>query len=192
MKKLLFLLAFLGAFVMGCYAQPVVNRSNPSHTVSDARLEAKRNLYLPKYSDTTQANVSGNIGIDSAGAIIFTYNGNKLWKRGANPKRWIEVASGASGSTTTNISVLNDSSVVICNATGACDTLIFDIDIDIYSVYFLNDSSIVVCNDVQVCDTLIIPQQELEVYQNGVVKPAEGIIEFGTNPLVHNTTLHTQ
>lgn len=71
-----------------------VNRSNLSLTVQDARLAALKNLVIPRYYDTTTANLSDNIGQDTSGAIIYTRNDNKIWKRGNSPKKWDEIGGG--------------------------------------------------------------------------------------------------
>ena len=92
MKKLLTIL-FLFCFYIS-FAQPVVNRSGPANTVQDARWMAQYNLFVPRYADTTAANLSS--GVDSCGAIIFTYNTNGLWVRLCSPKRWSQLSSATS------------------------------------------------------------------------------------------------
>src|SRR6185503_9565886 len=44
---------------------------------------------------TTNANMTGAIGNDSCGAIIFTYTNNLVWVRACSPKRWINIGSGS-------------------------------------------------------------------------------------------------
>ncbi len=83
MKKIFLLFAFIFAF-FSSFAQPVVNRASAANTVQDARLMAQYNLFIPRYLDTN----SVNLGVDSCGAIIFTYVNNAIWKRSCNPKRW--------------------------------------------------------------------------------------------------------
>lgn len=94
MKKI-FLLLFLTIGYFFSFAQPISNRGTTSVTVSDARLQAQYNLFIPRYTDTAAANLQK--GIDSCGAIIFTYNGNKLWKRNCSPKKWKEISEIADG-----------------------------------------------------------------------------------------------
>jgi hypothetical protein len=99
MKKLLAIpLLLLCLFSIG---QSVVNRSGSQNTVMDARWGATYNMFIPRYSDTVAANL--NLGVDTCGAIIYTYTGNKLWKRDCNPKAWSEVGSGSGGNPNSNI-----------------------------------------------------------------------------------------
>lgn len=85
MKKILIpILLFLCSYA---FSQPVVNRSSSVVTVQDSRLKAQYNLIIPNFNDTTSANVQ--IGIDSAGAIIHTYNPDVLWYRQSFPKKWV-------------------------------------------------------------------------------------------------------
>ncbi len=90
MKKLLTLLFILISVVT--FSQTIVYRSNNVITVSDARLQAQLNFYVPRYADTTAANAQ--IGIDSCGALIFTYDVNNYWVRKCSPKRWEEIGGG--------------------------------------------------------------------------------------------------
>jgi hypothetical protein len=86
MKRLLTLSLILSSFF--CAAQPIVHRSNPANTVSDARWQAQYNLFAPRFADTTAANVQK--GIDSCGAMIYTYDINSFWFRQCSPKKWIQ------------------------------------------------------------------------------------------------------
>lgn len=96
MKKLLTILLFIISLTgMG---QSIVNRATQSSTVSDSRLQAFYNLYVPRYPDTTSASIpfnppfgQGPLGLDSCGAIIFTYDVNNFWVRACSPKRWVRV-----------------------------------------------------------------------------------------------------
>lgn len=77
--------------------QNIVNRASSANTVQDMRLQVGYNLYVPRYNDTTAANLvtlppSSPIGIDSCGAIIFTYDINNFWARACSPKRWVRVS----------------------------------------------------------------------------------------------------
>lgn len=102
---LLFLFAFSLSF--NSSGQPVVNRANTILTVSDSRLQAERNLFTPRYNDTTAANILK--GIDSSGAIIYTRDFKTLWIREHGPKLWKRVGgdftanSGLTKSTATNV-----------------------------------------------------------------------------------------
>lgn len=87
----LFIIVFFLVLSIGCFSQPIKERTNSSFTVADQRFQATLNMFTPRYSDTTSANSS--IGIDSCGALIFTYNTMALWVRKCSPKRW-EQAGG--------------------------------------------------------------------------------------------------
>lgn len=93
MKKLYLILLLLIACIAG-FGQNKIFRANASNTVIDARLGARLNFLLPQYLDTTAANVDK--GIDSCGALIYTYTGNFVWYRACSPKRWIKIIAGAS------------------------------------------------------------------------------------------------
>ena len=93
MKKVLFSL-FIYLFTTQLIAQPISNRANSMITVQDARLMAKYNLFTPRYADTTTANLATNIGIDSCGAVIYTYDENALWYRQCSPKMWVLLSNG--------------------------------------------------------------------------------------------------
>jgi len=90
MKQFFTVLSLL--LVLFTFSQPVSQRSSSSTTAADGRLMANLNLFIPKYVDTTAANLQK--GVDTCGAIIFTYTGNKIWKRSCNPKRWEDIANG--------------------------------------------------------------------------------------------------
>lgn len=101
MKKL-FLFLFVLVSYYGAICQPVTQRSSKTITVMDARFDAAFNMYLPRYYDTTEANLSESIGIDSCGAMIFTYINNGCWFRQCSPKKWVLFGSthGNNGSDT--------------------------------------------------------------------------------------------
>jgi hypothetical protein len=96
MKRILLFCLLLVSF--NSFSQIAVYRSTSGVTSMDSRMGAYLNMFLPRYIDTTAANVQK--GIDSCGAIIFTYTGNTVWKRSCNPKKWEEVGGS---STSTNI-----------------------------------------------------------------------------------------
>lgn len=104
MKYLFLLLLFFISFSAFAQQPPIVNRASAANTVQDARLSALKNLYIPRYDDTAQANIAGsnlstnNIGIDSCGAIIYTYDVDGYWYRACFPvKHWVRLASGEGG-----------------------------------------------------------------------------------------------
>lgn len=121
MKRLI--IFFLVLVSMNAISQPVINRALQVNTVNDARLMASRNFYLPRYIDTTSANLDK--GIDSCGAQIFTYTNNLVWIRACNPKRWIQGGGGGGGSLVTD----NTESVTLSGTGDALDPLIADVNI---------------------------------------------------------------
>jgi hypothetical protein len=186
MKRTLLLLVLISATLISC-AQSVVNRSGAANTVSDYRLQARHNFFAPRYTDTAAANAQK--GIDSCGAIIYTYDVDGFWFRECFPaKRWVRFGDVDASGSVTNLTIINDSSVRICTGDNACDTLNFDTHItNISSSFFLSDSAIVVCNTGGACDTVQIPRQPLYVFQNALTRTGD-ITEWG-GPLVHNTTV---
>jgi hypothetical protein len=203
MRKLFILFTFLLIVTVG-FGQTEVNRAGPANTVKDQRLEAYLNLFIPRYNDTTAANVSK--GIDTSFAVIGTRSPLAIWYRAFNPKRWVKMAdtdnigdiiNGLYDSSATTISILNDSTIIICSGVDVCDTLSISTSVtNLSSVSFLDGNTIVVCavdtttGDIE-CDTLDIPEQQLYVFQNGLNSPATGIVEFGGS-LIHNTEFHTE
>lgn len=116
MKKLLFILSLCFCFVIA-NSQVVINRTTGTNTVNDPRQIHSKNLVIPRYLDTTAANVDK--GIDSSGAIIYTYTGKTLWLRQNSPKKWTSIAANIS-----TFNFITDSSIVICFGSGdVCDTI---------------------------------------------------------------------
>lgn len=96
MKKLLTILSlFFSLGLFGQFNPVIVNRSNGANTVQDARLAALYNFILPRYQDTSTANLSPSIGLDSIAALIYTRSDGKVWVRKGNPKRWSEFGGGS-------------------------------------------------------------------------------------------------
>ena len=103
MKKISIILSFLVAAVT-CFSQPISQRTNSSFTVQDARWSAQYNMFVPRYADTTAANLQK--GIDTLGAIIYTYDVQSFWGRQySSGKKWVALGSGGGGGsgTVTNI-----------------------------------------------------------------------------------------
>src|SRR3990167_3383411 len=98
MKKLLLILFIILVATIG-YSQSVTQRTTGSTTVSDGRLMAAFNLFIPRYNDTTSASAAK--GIDTCGAIIFTYDSGFVWVRRCNPaKYWSKIGNDGSGTVT--------------------------------------------------------------------------------------------
>jgi len=98
MKKLIYIVGLL-LITTTCFSQSIVNRANSSYTVQDSRFSAALNLYVPRYADTTAANLA--VGIDSLASIIYTYDVQSFWGRQySSGKRWVALGSGGGGSGT--------------------------------------------------------------------------------------------
>lgn len=91
MKQLSIILSFLFFWSIS-FSQSVVQRSSTAITEQDGRLSAQLNMFIPKYLDTVQASISTNIGIDTCGAIIYTYTNDSYWLRACFPsKHWVKI-----------------------------------------------------------------------------------------------------
>jgi hypothetical protein len=182
MKRILLFLVLTATTLWSC-AQTVVQRAGQANTVNDPRHMASLNSFQPTYADTTEANL--HKGVDSVGAIIYTYDAAGFWYRQHSPKRWVRFTDMAATGVVQSITIINDSSVRICTGVDACDTLNFDTHItNITSTYFLTDSSIVLCN-LSVCDTVAIPRQPVYLFQNALTQSGN-ITEWG-GKLLHDT-----
>jgi len=89
MKKSSIILYFIVSF-FSAFSQNIVPRSNSSLTVADSRFQATLNMFVPRYEDTISANIQ--IGIDSSGSIIYTYDTKSFWYRQNSPKKWMPVS----------------------------------------------------------------------------------------------------
>jgi len=90
MKKViasLILICFLGK----AFSQPVIVRAGSGNTVQDARAMQRYNLYIPRYADSVEANLPTNIGIDSCGAIFYSYADKAIFFRSCSPKKWVQI-----------------------------------------------------------------------------------------------------
>lgn len=94
MKYLISILFSLICF--SAFSQTIQIRSNGVATIEDVRLMAGKNMFIPIYADTNQANNGSNLGIDSSGAIIYTRNPYGMWYR--QNRQWIKFAPAASSS----------------------------------------------------------------------------------------------
>ena len=96
MKKILTILFTI--ISLSSLGQAITQRSGASFTVQDARLSAQYNLFIPRFADTTAANLQK--GIDSCGAIIFTYDVSAIWFRNCNgysSRVWIQLLPSGGG-----------------------------------------------------------------------------------------------
>lgn len=93
MKNILFLIFFFTSLSVVAQTLPVTPGviSRSTSPVEDRYIYARQHLGIPRYADTTQANIYN--GIDTCGALIFTYNTNSLYFRQCSPKKWIQLVS---------------------------------------------------------------------------------------------------
>lgn len=77
------------------WAQPEITRTNGANTVNDPNLMASKSLRLPVYADTSSANV----GLDSAGKIIFSKVDTSIYIRGGLTGHliWKKIAGSTGG-----------------------------------------------------------------------------------------------
>jgi hypothetical protein len=148
MKKFLSILSFV-LFSSICHSQTLVQRSSAANTVGDNRLQATLNLFVPRYFDTTQANLSR--GIDSSGALIYTYAPTGYWFRAHSPKRWVIVGSGLAPAQVNLIAGLN------VTITGTYPNLTINAagnDSAYVNMYSPNDSTLIFVRDNGGRDTI--------------------------------------
>lgn len=95
MKKLITIL-FVLLSVISIAQKNDVPRASAANVVVDQNLKVGQNFYIPRYTDTTAANINLLSTQDTAGAIIFTYDINNFWIRvGPNrPHRWQQGSGG--------------------------------------------------------------------------------------------------
>jgi len=91
MKKI-FIILFYFIYCSKVISQPVQQRGTSSVTVQDARWMGQYNAFIPRYNDTTAANLQK--GIDTSGAIVYCYNTKTIWYRQNSPKKWVNLGSG--------------------------------------------------------------------------------------------------
>jgi hypothetical protein len=184
MKRLFSLLLILCSFLWGD-AQTVIQRAGAANSVNDPRHMASLNSFQPTYSDTSHANLFK--GVDSVGAIIYTFDVKGFWYRQHDPKRWVRMTDLVA-QTVQNITLVTDSSVYICSGSDNCDTVSFVTNLtDLTSTYLYTEDSLVVCN-ISTCDTVAIPKQLVYLFQNGLTS-LDGIQEWG-GTLLHNTEIY--
>lgn len=112
MKRIILLLTLLLLVALLAHSQTLpftpgaVPRSNASLTTEDYSHSSRVGAYLPRFLDTTQANLY--IKMDTCGNQIYTYLGNKVWVRGCSPKRWIEQGAGSGSSINPNLQQVTD------------------------------------------------------------------------------------
>jgi len=99
-KVFVILLAFI-VMCLNCFSQTLTPPNTPGVTgrstlpVEDRYLFVRQHFGLPRYSDTTQANIYNGLQ-DTCGAVIFTYDAKALWFRSCSPKKWIQILPSGS------------------------------------------------------------------------------------------------
>jgi len=227
MKKILFIFTLLTCAIFAQAQNPIPADStfptpqsiaNAPKTIGITNvMQAKKGFINGVYTDTTAANLYSTSATTGGyrlkyypGAQIFTTSDNKFWVRNNTATKWISANSEGGGSVTQP----NDSTLIICNAAGSCETIHLG-NSDTYYFITIGDTSTAVvscdtavitcvgdsCYQTTLCDTTLIPGDvpfPVTVYQNGVGRLLDnnGIVEFG-NPfageggtkLNHNTYL---
>ena len=131
MRKIILFISFVFCFVFS-FGQPVSNRSNGSLTVQDARGMWQKNAYLPRYLDTTEANLTSpnNIGIDSCGAIIYTYTHDAFWIRKCFPiKHWELIQNGGNSTILPTCGIKTGTGIITWDS-----LLVFDVTSALYAL----------------------------------------------------------
>lgn len=150
MKHFLTILCILTSFSALAQFPNTHTQSSPyTKEVFNGSTNPKKGLINGRYSDTAAANrdyVAGEKGIQ----IVV---GNTIYMRDSTATKWI--VAGGYGVTASNITILNDSSISICNG-NSCDTFKFT-NIVVNNFTVVNDSTILVCDGNNTCDTLFIP-----------------------------------
>lgn len=128
------------------------SQSNPkTREVFSGAINPIKGLINGRYADTSTANADYISAYPGAQIAV----GNDIYHRDSTATRWILGASGASSAS--SITILNDSSISICNSNG-CDTFKFT-NIIVNNFTVLNDSTILVCDGNNTCDTLFVTPQ---------------------------------
>lgn len=150
MKHLLTILCVLTSFTaLAQFPNTHTQSSNRTKEVFYGAVNPRGGLINGRYADTAAANLDYVAGERGAQIVV----GNTIYLRDNTATKWI--VAGGYGVIASNITILNDSSISICNGS-VCDTFSFtNIVVNNFSV--VNDSTILVCDGNNVCDTLFIP-----------------------------------
>lgn len=174
MKHLLTILCILTSFSALAQFPNTHTQSSPyTKEVFNGSTNPKKGLINGRYSDTAAANrdyVAGEKGIQ----IVV---GNTIYMRDSTATKWI--VAGGYGVTASNITILNDSSISICNG-NSCDTFKFT-NIVVNNFTILNDSTLLVCDGNNACDTLHIPPTTIAKPYVDSVKLISGVLYYYIN-----------
>lgn len=93
MRYIIVIILFLLSGKIYPQAPTVPGRNLPSNTPVDQRLIVERNIVIPRYEDTTAANL--DLGADSTASLIYCYDDNQFYGRVLGPfaKKWQLVAA---------------------------------------------------------------------------------------------------
>lgn len=87
MRKLLYILLVL--ISTKSIGQPVISRGGAANTLKDERLMIGKNMFIPIYVDSIEANT--NKGIDSSGAMYYDRSIKTIMYRQHSPKKWVSL-----------------------------------------------------------------------------------------------------
>lgn len=97
MKRIIISIILI-CFFSSAFSQAIIDRSGKGNTVQDARAMQRYNLYIPRYADSVEANLPTNIGIDSCGAVFYSYKDKAIFFRSCSPKKWVQILPSGSPS----------------------------------------------------------------------------------------------
>lgn len=205
MKKLL--LSFLLLISLKGLAQyPLTQNLGSSSTKVQVPANGAMNaLFINRtFVDTVAANLT-NIKF-YAGAQIYTTSDSVFWIRNLLASRWLPIGGGSSGGSTSitniynnsivNITIYNDSCVIIHTGGGSGDTVCTQFDCGISGWEIINDSTIQICGFVCpdtvniACDTFHFPPTPFFLFDNGLTQVSPGHVQLGGD-LIKNTNIHT-
>lgn len=138
MKKLICLLG-ISLICFNSFGQAIINRAGIGNTVADQRLQATLNFFAPRYADTTAALSGTNEGIDSCGAIIFTYDVMAVWFRSCygGSKKWVMLDPSGIPSTGNSWRLYGNAGLF----TGASGDVPFGITVPNYGIDFTTNNT---------------------------------------------------
>lgn len=105
--------------------------------------------------------------------------------QGVGTRKWLRLTGGIGrGSFFSQISIVNDSSLTICNL-GTCDTIIIN-NLVVNNFSIANDSTIIVCDGNNTCDTIHIPPTPiLKTYVDSAVVRGGDSLYYYTDGIAH-------
>lgn len=158
---------------------PNTHTQSNSHTkeVFLGAINPQKGLINTRYPDTATANLDYIAG-EPGGQIIV---GNTIYVRNTTATGWI--ISANSSVTPSNVTIYNDSTLIICNNNG-CDS--FKTNIVINNFNIVNDSTIIVCDGNNSCDTINTNPTVFAKSYVDSTKIIDGIIYYYINGNAYN------